>query len=177
MGTVFSIKWRYCRYLTLLVVLIGSSGCVRAPIDISQGIAELSVAQVREIVKKGESPASLNNQQLLWGGIVVRTENLPSSTLIEVSGYPLDRRQRPLSAHDTQGRFLITHDGFLEPVDFPPGRSITVLGTFAGVREGKVGAAEYVYPIVQSEDIHAWNPSDLPVKPRLTFGIGINLGN
>jgi len=118
---------------------------------------------------------SVEGSEVLWGGVILSTNNLEDSTLIEVLAYPLDRRQRPMKSRQAEGRFLIVDSEFLEPTDYSEGRSITVLGTFDGVTTGNIAAASYEYPTVTADQLHLWRPGDDYVAPRFTIGIGLEL--
>ena len=166
---------RLSRFLSLLVMSIVASGCASSSIEPDQPPSPLSVAQVRATLAENGSPQIPVDDQVLWGGVILKSENLTDATQVEILGYPLDRRQRPLSAKNAQGRFIALFDGFVEPLDLPVGRSVTVLGSLAETVSGKVGEADYLYPVVSVDQSHLWNPQDLPRAPRISFGVGIKL--
>lgn len=169
----------------LVLAAVIFAGCARGPIEPDDSISELSVSDVRSqlIADSTKTLTSLeitrltDDESVLWGGIIINTSNLTDSTQIEVMGYPLDRRQRPIKSRDAQGRFLIKHKEFLEPLDYAAGRSITVLGRLQDVVSGSVGEATYQYPALQSESLHLWSPYDSSSNTGFRFGIGINISN
>lgn len=161
----------------LVFFVLTATGCASGPIKINGEPPELTVAQVRsQLVEDSEMSLPVPGA-VLWGGVVINTENLSDATQIEVMGYPLDRRQRPMTNREAEGRFLVRYEGYLEPVDYAAGRSVTVLGTLSGVITGAVGAAEYRYPLVQSDEIHLWRQIAPAGNTGFMFGVGINLGN
>lgn len=99
-----------------------------------------------QIVESGESAAPVH-----WGGQIVRVENLSDRTLIEVLAFPLDGGGRPQTDQVARGRFMIESPGFLEPHEYAPDRLIEVRGKLSGFRNGRVGEAEYRYPLVMAE--------------------------
>lgn len=112
-----------------------------------------------------------------WGGVIVATRNLRQRTQLEVLAYPLDRAGEPDPSATPQGRFLLLEDGYLEPVDYAPGRTITAVGTITDVEQGQVGEAEYRYPVVDASQLHLW-PKETPYRRRdsnVHFGIGVIL--
>lgn len=122
---------------------------------------------------------TLEGTGVLWGGLIVAASNLEAGTEIEVLAYPLQRSQRPDTSRPPLGRFLASTPEYLETVDFAEGRLITVAGTLAGTREGRVGAARYVYPVVETGpgQIHLWPiDSRTSAEPRFSFGVGVMLG-
>ena len=119
----------------------------------------------------------VNDSEVLWGGIILKTSNQAEQTQIELMAYPLDGRQRPRPHRDAHGRFLINHSGYLDPVDFAPGRAVTVSGSVSEIVVGLVGEAEYTYPTLQAKQLHLWNQRTTVSRPAFSFGIGIGIGN
>ncbi len=123
------------------------------------------------------STQSTTGQRVLWGGTIISSTNLENSTLVEVLGYPLDRKQQPKLRSTPTGRFMVSQDGYLETMDLHNGKRITVAGTITETRPGKVGQADYNYPVVNAEDMHLWsNETHEYDKPKVHFGIGVNIG-
>lgn len=130
-------------------------------------------------VARGE-PERAAGSTVIWGGVIVTTENLADRTRIEMVSYPLDERtQRPLTDSQPGARFLAYVDGYLESAEFADGRRLSIRGTVSGTESGQIGEADYQYPVVDAEELHLW--------PRVTtgrerdsgfrFGIGIILSN
>ena len=116
---------------------------------------------------------------VLWGGLIVAASNLETGSEIEVLAYPLDRAQQPDTSRTPMGRFLAVTEAYLETVDFAEGRLITVAGALAGTREGRVGEARYVYPVIETGpgQIHLWPiDSRARTEPRFSVGVGVMLG-
>jgi outer membrane lipoprotein len=121
------------------------------------------------------APAAAQGHTVLWGGEVISVTPMRQATRIELLGFPLDSSQRPDTRSRAQGRFWIIRQGYLEPLDFGSGRLVTVRGQVAGVEQGRVGAATYVYPVVTPTRIYLWPVTD--TRPRVHFGIGVMFGN
>jgi outer membrane lipoprotein len=120
--------------------------------------------------------ARLEGTRVLWGGVIVAARNREQSTQLEILGYPLNDRQRPVPDADPQRRFLALKDGYLETADFAQGRWVTLTGPLTGTRAGRVGEADYTYPVVRIEDIELWPKAERPREPRFHFGIGVIFG-
>lgn len=120
------------------------------------------------------TPDALRGRKILWAGVIVQAANQHNTTQLEVLAYPLRYNKHPDTDATALGRFLIVQAGYLETVDYAPGRELTVVGTLDGVRHGKVGAADYDYPVVQAQQLRLW-----PVvarsesNPQLHFGVGV----
>ena len=72
------------------------------------------------------------------------------------------------------GRFLAVHAGYLEATDYTSGKLITIRGALVEKRIGRVGEAEYTYPVVNTSLIHLG--SDSPGS-RVQFGFGLMIHN
>lgn len=110
-----------------------------------------------------------------WGGALVAARNLKESTEFEVVGYPLDRCGRPLAGAAPVGRFVIVRPGYLETADYPPGRQVTATGRLTGIREGRIGASAYRFPLLESYQVHLWPAEQwggYDGRPWVTIGIG-----
>lgn len=112
-------------------------------------------------------------ETVLWGGMILDFENLAASSQMEILAYPLNRSQRPLQDKQPLGRFILLHDGFLEPTVYMQGRLLSAIGKLGPSRKGAVGESEYVYPVLNAEKIKLWSPRNDPVRSSFHIGIGI----
>lgn len=155
--------------ITLSFLLL--AGCASTPKFDTAGV-DKSVTP-----RAATSGASSAGTRVQWGGVIVATRNLRDQTQLEVLGYPLDRAGEPDTRATPQGRFLLLQEGYLEPVDYAPGRSVTAVGSISRIEQGRVGEAEYQYPVLQAAQLHLW-PKEVPYQRRdsnVHFGIGVIL--
>jgi len=155
--------------LSVLVV-----GCAPAPLyKVAPGAVAVQPTQV------AQAPEHYQGQRVLWGGVVVRVENFPDHSAIEILSYPLDSSQRPrIGRKNANGRFMALIPGYVEPLSLPPGAPITVLGTLNGTHAGHVGEATYVFPLVKVEQHHAWTPEEMRSgHSHFSFGLGVGIGS
>ena len=124
-----------------------------------------------ETAKK--TPATAKGQTVLWGGTILSSKNLKTSTRLELLAYPVDSDGWPNRNAKPIGRFLLDHTGYLETADYAEGRLLTVVGPIAGVEKGKLGETEYIYPVVQAQQKHLWPKSGQKSGTRVHFGIGV----
>lgn len=110
-------------------------------------------------------------QRVAWGGAIVNTKNLKDVTEIEVLGYPLAKDGRPDLRAAPQHRFLLVRQGYLEAADYRNGRLVSAVGTVTGTRNGMVGEAPYVYPVLQANEIYLW-----PLEETRSNNSGVNFG-
>jgi len=121
-------------------------------------------------------PERYHDADVIWGGKILDVRNLSDTTEVQVVAYPLDRAQRPDQTAPTEGRFFVSLPGYVESIDYPPGRFLTLRARFRGTRVGLVDERDYVFPIVGDATVHLW-PVNFPYEnPRVQFGIGLGVG-
>ena len=159
------------RYLTILYLAALLAGCATAPpFDMSGADPKLTPNRA------GVNIEAARGQRAAWGGVVINTRNLKDATEIEVLGYPLDSSGRPDTGASPQRRFLLVRDGYLESADYRNGRLISAVGAITGAREGKVGEAPYVYPVLRADQLYLWPIADQRrTDPRIHFGVGVGV--
>ncbi len=156
--------------ITILLISLLLGACAGpAPFDAGKIELSLSPQQLREA-----PPTDSEGKMVMWGGVILDTRNLDNSTQIEVLAYPVNDRQYPMQDQPPQGRFLILQSGYLEPVDYAQGRRISVLGRLQPSQPGKIGDSDYLYPVVDAEQLKLW-PKGGPSRTRFHFGLGIQL--
>jgi outer membrane lipoprotein len=128
--------------------------------------------QPRDVVA---SPATYQGKQVLWGGVIVHSANAKSGTELKLLAYPLDRNLKPQTGSDSLGRIIVFKEGYLETLDYAPGRLLTVTGTVQGTKKAPVGEAMYTYPVVKSMQIHLWPYQEEAGESRVHFGIGVGV--
>lgn len=159
------------RWLPGLAIVATLAACAPAPI---YKTAPAGVAATPQQV--ATAPANFANTQVVWGGQVIGVSNQQDSTEIRILAYPLDRSQRPRLKRDAEGRFTAVVQGFLDPMNFPPGALVTVAGHLDGTAVGNVGQASYTYPLVRvdSGNLHRWTPDEMAKgHPNISFGVGV----
>lgn len=158
--------------ILLPALLLGLAACAPAPIyKVAPGTLSATPVQV------AQAPEQYVRGQVIWGGRVVGVKNLPDHSEIEVLAFPLDSSQRPRFGAGGNGRFIALVPGYAEPMNYPSGAPITVDGQLAGSRSGKVGEADYVFPLVQTAQSHVWTAEEMRSgHPNVSFGLGVGVG-
>jgi outer membrane lipoprotein len=159
---------RMIRWLVLAVFGAVLGGCSSTP----------------SLVDTGPTPAQIGaagqaQGPVHWGGQIIKVKNLSDRTVIEVLAHPLDGDGRPRIDLETQGRFLVEREGFLEPQRYSTSRLLEVRGRLQGFTDGQVGDAPYRYPVVIADTLQLW---ERPVRgagggPWVTPRIGIGIGS
>lgn len=159
------------RATILLAACVGIIACATTPMDTSRVDSRATAAGIVEAMP-GEQ-----GSRVLWGGRIVAISNREQSTLIEMLSYPLARDGLPNTFRKPTGRFVLRHDGFLEPLDHAPGRLLTVVGAVRSLTRVAVGETELVVPLVEAEQLKLWDDGyEKRSRPRFGFGVGINVG-
>jgi len=123
-----------------------------------------------------DQPERYHDADVVWGGKILDVRNREETTEIQIVAYPLDRAQRPDPGAPTEGRFIVALPGYVEPLDFPAGRFVTLRGRVAGTRVIRVQDRDVVLPLVADATVHLW-PVNFPYeRPRVSFGIGVGVG-
>lgn len=168
MVTMVRIK----RLIQTLTVVLLLAACASGP---GYDTRQVSLATTpRSAVDELEA---VRGQKVLWGGVILNTSNMASVTRLEILAYPLDGQQSPQRDREPLGRFLLEHQGFLEPATYAEGRLITTVGTVVSSARGQVGELDYIYPVIEASALHLWpRDSDYTTPSNVHFGIGIGIG-
>ncbi len=158
--------------LPALLVLLTVAACAPAPLykTTPQGVA----AAPQQVA---QSPERFADGDVIWGGRIVQVMNLSDHSEVELLAYPLDSSQRPKANDSGNGRFIAVLPGYAEPLDYPAGALMTVSGKLKGSRAGKVGEADYVFPLVSVGQSHVWTAEEMTKgRNNVHFGLGVGVG-
>jgi outer membrane lipoprotein len=122
-------------------------------------------------------PGLHQGRRVEWGGILIATHNRQTHTLLEILAYPLRADGRPDLGQQPMGRFLALRQGYLEVLEFAPGRWVTLSGPITGTRRGQVGERDYLYPAVDAHQLRLWPRQPPGQAPRIHFGFGVGSGS
>lgn len=144
------------KYLSLLLFAVLMGGCVSVPesVQLPESTPLLPYEQINY-----ESDTS-QGKMARWGGVIANVENKSDKTVLDVIYHPLRNYGRPVLTKESLGRFRVYVDGFLDPMVYSQGRSITFAGEFSGVEEGLIGEHNYQYPTLQASGHHLWDEID-----------------
>lgn len=162
------------RLLSALALALAVAACAPAPrYPTNASFVATTPAQV------ATAPGNFADAQVVWGGTVIGVDNAQEHTEIRILGYPLGASQRPRLQQPAIGRFIADVPGFLDPLDYPDGVPVTVLGRIHGAQTSSVGNAAYRYPVVsiQGQDLHRWTAEEMRQgHPNIHFGVGVGVG-
>ncbi|MFT5657821.1 MAG: outer membrane lipoprotein [Gammaproteobacteria bacterium] len=158
------------KQFVLLVVTSLLAACASTPTFNTAGV-DLKLTPEAVLA---QSSTSLG-QTALWGGTILRLQNLEDSTRIEILAYPLDSTQRPDPNNKPLGRFMIHQPGFLDPANYSQGRLISVLGQVGESQDAKIGDSSYIYPVIDAQQLKLWPEKKSNTQGHFSFGLGIRL--
>jgi len=158
----------------VLGLLFSLQACMHRPLQTTEVTVKRTPA---ELAAEQSGTARSSEGTVLWGGVILSSENVEEGSQLEVLSYPLDYLQRPEQHRKATGRFLIMHPEYLETIDYAPGRLVTVTGVLAGVATGKVGNTNYNFVQVVPDQLYLWSRNGSDHSPQLSIGIGISISN
>ena len=124
-----------------------------------------------------KAPDAYKGKTVVFGGAIIETKNLPNKTQVVVLQRPLGSGGQPAAGDVSEGRFIMTTPGFLDPAIYSAGRRITVAGTVVGKEVRPLGEIPYTYPLIEQREIYLW-PKEEPAaaEPKVHLGVGIGIG-
>jgi outer membrane lipoprotein len=128
---------------------------------ISEGLRKLAETSPDFAVIRAE-PEAHKGSIVIWGGEVIETVPRKNESVLTVLQMPLRATGRPSQREESQGRFLVKVDRFLDPALYERGREITVGGEVVGAEQRPLGEIQYTYPVVKAIELHLWEERDGP---------------
>lgn len=146
------------KYLAVVLVALGLQACSQVP-------DELAVAEGTNLVEFStaltDDGASVG-QSARWGGTIADVRNTDTGTEIEVVNFPLRGYGRPVAGDTSDGRFRAKLTGFVDPVVYAKGKSVTFTGTIGVAEQGKIDEFSYLFPVLEVTGKYLWKD----IEPR-----------
>jgi len=155
------------RILLIPIILVFMSGCAHVISEDTRSRADTGVS----LSELFQHPDAYRGRIVIAGGTIADALNRNDGTYIEVVQQPLNYRGIPKYSDHSFGRFIIVHQGYLDPALFSRGRYVTVAGEVIGSRIQKLDEMDSTYPVIKSIEIKLVHPDrGIPVY----FGVGIS---
>ena len=119
-----------------------------------------------------QAPDKAAGEIVMLGGKIIEVQPMGDQTELTVLQLPLNASDRPTDSDQSEGRYIVRSEGFLDPAIYPAGTLITVVGQVQGGEERTIGKMPYRYPVIVPEEIKKW-PPQTDSGPRFHFGIGV----
>jgi len=104
--------------------------------------------------------------EVRWGGEISKVENKADHTWIEVVRRKLWEDGKPKAGGESDGRFIASFSGFVDPVVYDVGQLLTVVGTIEAKTKQPIGEYDYVFPIVAVEGSYLWKVTNVVRYPN-----------
>lgn len=161
------MRLKYFFISLCVLIMMGAWGCgPRVPRDIVQKVTWEGDFRALQV-----DTDQYIDEYVIFGGRIISTDNQRDNSEITVLQFPLDSSERPQMEKESNGRFLIRSDSFLDPEIYAPGKRVTAAGRLIGAETRLIGDYEYVHPIIKG-DLWVWEPRENSF-PRFHFGLGI----
>jgi len=137
----------------IICVLLLSACASNIPLEIREDISEskASISAVRSDINR------YVGSKVRWGGSIASVQNKKNETWIELVGRPLGSYGEPQNRDESQGRFIVRINEFLDPAIYKEGRRMTVYGVVEGKVEGFIDEHPYTYPLVTAGTHYLWD--------------------
>jgi outer membrane lipoprotein len=90
------------------------------------------------------------------GGYILETKNLADESIMMILQAPLGFREEPKSKDQSEGRFIVSQKGFLDPEVYKKDLKITVAGKIVGSELEEVDGYSHAFLKVESHEIYLW---------------------
>jgi len=109
--------------IVFLLLLALSAGCASKPASsISLAVVDdVSLTQARD-----DADAYLGST-VRWGGVVTEVENKADETWVFLVSRALKDNEEPITDGQSEGRFIASFSGFIDPLVYKAGRPLTVV--------------------------------------------------
>ncbi|MCW8092544.1 Slp family lipoprotein [Alteromonas sp. ASW11-130] len=145
------------------------SGCAMVPNQIKVPDDTPLISYSRSVTG-GET---VKGSMARWGGIIVNVENKSQKTFVEVAHFPLNHYGKPVTNENTVGRFKARINGFVDPIMFEEGRTVTFVGRLDVPMSGMVGEQPYIYPTLAVDDFYIWRKESEYDVSTVYFSYGL----
>jgi outer membrane lipoprotein len=127
-----------------------------------KAVKDVSFSQV------AKDPEKYLDETFIFGGTIVETRVTKEGSEIEVIQNPIDRYGDIVDKDVSEGRFLISSPGHLDPLIYRSNRVITMAGRLIGVKRKTMGEKEYTYPVFGAERHIIIRPILFSMTPFIT---------
>ncbi len=135
----------------LVLVIVMSGGCASKPPDAISKVLLENPTLTRVLLDLNRFVGS----EVRWGGTITKVENRATQTWIEVVRHKLRDDAKP-TVGKSDGRFIASFTGFIDPVVYEVGRLLTVVGVIDGKIKRPIGEYDYTFPIITVEGSYLW---------------------
>ena len=141
----------YCKAFVLILMFFLPTSCS----VISKQVRKESTQPVSFKSLDQETDRYIGNMVTL-GGYILATKNLAGESVMTILQAPLGFREEPKSKDQSEGRFIVSQKGFLDPEVYKKDRKITVAGEIVGSALEKIDDYSHPFLKIESHEIYLW---------------------
>lgn len=138
----------------LLLLLMGLGACSIVPDEIAVN-PDTQLVNFESVNTQNKTPTQ-SGLTARWGGEIVKVENKPEHSEIEIVFYNERSSGKPNVGANSPGRFIAIVPGFIDPLVLEAGRLITVVGNVGDTVQGQIGEQNYRYPTIDTQGYYVW---------------------
>ena len=146
------------RLVSILLIVVFGGGCAHLISDGLRGQVNFNLP----LNQLFNTPEKFQHSTVMLGGVIVKTNNFPGRTEIELVEKELDYLGYPNRGDNSLGRFTFVRSEFLDPQIYAKGRYVVGAGKVESVRDGKIDQKPYRYPVVFAEEFHLFQNYSSP---------------
>jgi outer membrane lipoprotein len=145
--------------IMLIFIYTAFCSCVSRTVISEQVKAESERVSFKALAQETDR---YKGKTVILGGYIIETKNIAGVANMTVLQTPLGRDEEPVSLGRSEGGFILSYNGHLEPEVYEKGRRATVAGKVAGRVDEK--AANCPQPCLKLEyrQIYLWPMYDSP---------------
>lgn len=119
---------------------------------------ELAYEPENQLVAYQPALGGMEGKPARWSGVIAAVHNKADQSVIEMVYLPLKSNGVPEQTEQSQGRFLAIMRGFIDPVLYAKGRSLTVLGTITQPVDSQIDEHQYRFSVLNVTGSKLWPP-------------------
>ncbi|UCB49705.1 MAG: Slp family lipoprotein [Deltaproteobacteria bacterium] len=150
---------RTLSFTILIFIVAALCSCASREVISKEVKAESERVSFKTLVQETDRH---KGKTVILGGYILETKNIAGVANMTVLQTPLGRDEKPVSQGRSEGGFILSYNGHLEPEVYEKGRRTTVAGKLAG--RADEGAANCPKPCLKLEyrQIYLWPMYESP---------------
>lgn len=145
---------------TILTFTLLLSSCATIPSEfVKQVDQDLTFTDVKRASEQHRGKI------FLLGGTVDDRADLPDMTRMRIHQHPVDTRYRPHIGTPSEGEFLLVIRPPVDPVQYPKGKRVTMVGRLTGIEPSTGGKPAEALPSFEALYLRSWEPPAFSGEP------------
>ncbi len=138
------------RVVSLLFIALLAACSTSKPSLFATSANDITYQQLTQYVDQ------FQHEMVRWGGVIVDVENAEDRARLTVVHFPLTRYGKPITSENSDGRFVVLSERFLDPIIYSKGKLITVIGQVDGSETQKIDKRTLTLPVILLQENYLW---------------------